>query len=129
MVSSRGAANRLALTSLEQQARDFMKQGIAASTQRTYSTAEKLFLDFCSRMNLLPLPANERTLILFATELAQAREHSSIRVYLSGVRHLHIVNGWPNPPEGNQRLELVLKGIRGESQNGQIHASPSRQVS
>ena len=77
------------LSSLEEQARDLMKQGIAQSTRRTYETAERLFLEFCNRS---PFPVSASTRILFVAELAQMREHSTIRVYLAGVRHCHIMN-------------------------------------
>ena len=64
-----------------------MKQGIAVSTQKTYNAAEKLFTTFCNKMGLPLFPASERTLIFFVTKLAQVREHSTIRVYLSGIRY------------------------------------------
>ena len=74
-------------------------------------SAQKIYLDFCSRLNQTPVPASEETLILFATELAQTRAHSSIRTYLAGVRHLHVTLGHGNPLSGTLRLDLVLKGI------------------
>lgn len=88
-----------------------MKAGIATSTEKTYSTAQRSFLSFCQDLNLSPLPATEDTLILYVTHLAQTKVHSTIRTYLAGVRHLHIINGLGNPLEGKLRLELVLKGI------------------
>lgn len=88
-----------------------MKAGIAPSTERTYTTAQKGFLSFCHQLNLVPLPASEDTLILYISELAQTKAHSTIKLYLAGVRHLHIVNGLENPLEGKLRLQLVLKGI------------------
>ena len=96
---------------LEVQARALLSKGIAPSTNRVYSSAQRIFLDFCTRLNLAPIPASEATLILFATELAQTRAHSTIRTYLAGVRHLHVTNGQGNPLSGTLRLELVLKGI------------------
>ncbi len=46
------------------------------------------------------------------TELAQSRAHSTIRSYLSGVRHLHIIHGHKNPLQDSPRLHLVCKGIQ-----------------
>ena len=89
-----------------------MGKGIAESTARSYSAAQKLFLDFCSRLKLCPLPASEDTLILFVSEVAQSLSHSTIRCYLSGIRHLHVLNGLDNPLENRLRLGLVLKGIQ-----------------
>lgn len=50
--------------------------------------------------------------MLFATELAQSRAVSTIRCYLAAVRHMHIMEGLPNPLEGKLRLDLVMKGIQ-----------------
>ena len=44
------AGDRLALSSLEQQAWELMRQGIAPSTQKVYASAERLFREFCNRM-------------------------------------------------------------------------------
>ena len=90
----------------------YLKHGIAPSTQKTYSAAQDIFLGFCGRLGLAALPASEGTLMLFVTELAQTRAHTTIRTYLAGVRHLHVIHGLPNPLEQSLRLDLVLKGIR-----------------
>lgn len=81
------------------------------STNKVYSSAQRIYLEFCTRLSLTPIPASESTLILFVTELAQTRAHSTIRTYLSGVRHLHVTQGHGNPLGGTLRLDLVLKGI------------------
>ena len=112
MVPGGGDTTRLALAHLEDQAEVYMKNGIATSTQKVYSCAHRLFLDFCSRLNRVPLPASEATIILFVTELAQSRAQTTIKSYLSGVHHLHITQGFPNPLENCHRLDLVLKGIK-----------------
>jgi hypothetical protein len=101
----------LAVRRLEEQAEVLLRAGIAQSTEKTYSTAQRGYLLFCQRLNLTPLPATEDTLILFATELAQARAYSTIKTYLAGVRHLHVIHGLGNPLEGKLKLGLVLKGI------------------
>ena len=103
---------RLALTRLEAQAAEYLKNGIASSTWKTYSSAQSIYIEFCGRLGFSLLPATEGSLILFVTELAQTRAHSTIRTYLSSVRHLHILHGFPNPLVYTPRLELVLKGIQ-----------------
>jgi hypothetical protein len=59
-----------------------------------------------------PLPAEEWTLCLFATWLADDLKAASIKVYLSAVRALHIEQGFPDPLSGCLRLQRVLKGIK-----------------
>ena len=116
MGGSSGESTRLALSFLESQAQEYLKHGIAGSIQKVYTVAQRLYLDFCSRLNFKPMPAFEMMLILFVTELAQTRAHSTIKTYLSGLRHLHIhvhvLHGFQSPTSDNPRLDLVLKGIQ-----------------
>lgn len=58
------------------------------------------------------MPANEQLLLLFVAELSQRLCHSSVRSYLSAVRHLHIAKGFGDPLKGSLRLELALKGLQ-----------------
>lgn len=106
-----GRSARLAVKQLEEQAQQLLKAGIAPSTEKTYSTAQKGYLLFCQQLSLPPIPASKDTLILYVTHLAQTRAHSTIKTYLAGVRHLHIKNGLENPLENRPRLDLVLKGV------------------
>ena len=73
----------------------------SSATQRfpthrsTYATAQHKFREFCQQVDNLhlsgsPCLANDWTLCLFATFLAQSVHHSTIKVYLSGVRALHV---------------------------------------
>jgi hypothetical protein len=59
-----------------------------------------------------PLPASEWTLILFITELSRSLKASSIKVYLSGIRSLHVENSFHNPLKNRPHLEQVLCGIK-----------------
>ena len=59
-----------------------------------------------------PCPADEWTLCLFATFLASTVQHSTIKVYLSAVRSLHIDQGFADPLVNCLRLRRVLRGIK-----------------
>ena len=59
-----------------------------------------------------PCPADEWTLCLFVTYLADTIQYSSIKVYLSAVRALHIEQGFPNPLVDCPRLHRVVRGIK-----------------
>ena len=94
-----------------------MYQGLAQSTRRSYSSAQQKFIDFCYTSGRLatsgcPCPADEWTLCLFATMLAESLRHSSIKVYLSAVRSLHIDQGFADPLINCLRLQRVVKGIK-----------------
>ena len=105
------------LVELHQQTRALMFQGIASSTRRTYSSAQRKFLEFCHwnqsvHPNGSPLPATEWTLMLFASHLSNTIKASSIKVYIAAIRSLHLENGFPNPLANCLRLERVIRGIK-----------------
>ena len=98
-----------------------MFQGIASSTRRSYESAQRKFLQFCRWSQCLhadgsALHASEWTLMLFATYQPKNIKASSIKVYLAGIRSLHIENGFINPLTECLKLERVLRGIK-RSQN------------
>ena len=62
--------------------------------------------------NGLPCRADEWTLCLFVSFLADSIQHSSIKVYLSAVRSLHIKQGFPDPLLNCLRLQRVLRGVK-----------------
>ena len=75
-----------------------------------------------------PLPAEEWTLCLLATWLADDLKAASIKVYLSAVRALHIEQGFPDPLSGCLGLQRVLKGIKryqGSSSDKRLPVTPA----
>ena len=58
------------------------------------------------------VPADEQSLMRFASLLADNLHHSSIKVYLSAVRSLHIDNGLPDPLVNCLQLQRLLRGIK-----------------
>ena len=68
----------------------------------------------CQQLNTSPTPATEELLCKFVAHLALNNiTVSTIKVYLSGVRQLHVREGRPPPPTtGMARLMQVLRGIK-----------------
>ena len=104
-------------SSLELQCHHFLAQGLASSTRSTYLSGQKKFYDFCSQVGKIhqsgsPCPTDEWTLCLFATFLANTVQHSTIKVYLSAVRSLHIEQGFADPLVDCLHLQRVLRGIK-----------------
>jgi len=107
-------ANR---TRLELRCQNFLSEGLALSTRKTYASAKNKFINFCLQLgkvhpNGSPCPAEEWTLCLFATSLAESVRHSTIKVYLSAVRSLHIEQGLPDPLLNCLQLQRVVRGIK-----------------
>ena len=94
----------------------YAKWGLAWTTNRTYGSGEKRFIQFCLSNRLMSqegdiLPASEGTLIYFASYLARTVKHSTIKLYLAAVRNLHISCGHGDPLSGKLLLKKILRGI------------------
>ena len=92
----------------------YFLDGLAESTQRAYSVAKRRYSQFCLSNGMNPVPASEHQLCLFISSLANDKlAHSTIKSYLSGIRHLHVEQGRGDPCISNMaRLEQVLRGIK-----------------
>ncbi|XP_068743127.1 uncharacterized protein [Montipora capricornis] len=116
-VHSTSSPGRIDWLSLERQCQFLLAHGLADSTRRSYASGQRKFVNFCAHLGKLhpsgsPCPTDEWTLCLFATFLAGSVQHSSIKVYLSAVRALHIEEGFPDPLVNCLRLQRVLRGIK-----------------
>ena len=85
--------------------------GLAWTTNRTYGSGEKRFIQFCLSNRLMSqegdiLPASEGNLIYFASYLARTVKHSTIKLYLAAVRNLHISCGHGDPLSGKLLLKI-----------------------
>ena len=56
--------------------------------------------------------------MMFVTHLARTLKASTIKVYLAGVRSLHIDHGFDNPLKNCLRLERVIRGVKREQGTG-----------
>ena len=114
MSHSSAPAGQLNTSSLKQQCLHFLVQGLALSTRKVYASGQCKFIEFCHQAGKLhpydlPCPAHKWTLCLFVSFLADSIQHSSIKVYLSAVRSLHIEQGFPDPLHNCLRLQGVLR--------------------
>ncbi len=91
-----------------------MLNALTPSTRRTYTAAQKRYLNFCGIYHLTPLPLTSDKLCKFAAYLADSSiMHKSIKCYLSGIRHLQITSGLPDPELPSMaQLTQVLRGIK-----------------
>lgn len=92
----------------------YCSQALAESTGRTYASAKKRYFQFYTNHKFTPLPAHEHSICCFVASLArEGLTCTTIKCYLSGVRHLHVENGWGDPKFCSMaRLELVLRGVK-----------------
>ena len=81
----------------------------------TYAAGKKRYIYFCDKSLISPIPSSESTLILFVSHLAvESISHTTIKVYLSAIRHMHVVAGLHDVfnKQLTPRLQLVLRGIK-----------------
>ena len=105
---------RLDIGQLERSVSRLFGAGLAPSTLRAYQSEYSRYQRFCERAGITPIPTTEQTLCLFVAFLAEEGiAHSTVKDYLSAVRHVHIRHGLGNPfAVSLPRLELVLRGVK-----------------
>jgi hypothetical protein len=89
----------------------FKRSAFAVSTQKTYRSQLKCYLQFCLDHRCLPLPCSQDTLICYTTFLAKKMLPTSIANYLNVVRILHVESGFSNPLSDNYELSMLKRGI------------------
>ena len=72
------------------------------------------YLSFCNDFLITPIPTSENVLCYFVACLSQQNlSTSTIRTYQSGIRRMHIADGFPDPLiDYMPRFLQVLKGIK-----------------
>ena len=78
---------------LNAQLQDLLSLALASSTQATYSSAVKQFLNFCMEHGVQPLPADKCTLVYFVVALSLSLSTPTIKVNLSAVGSFTAIRG------------------------------------
>ena len=98
-------------------------QGLAPNIHKTYQAGQSCYASFCQHHNLSPLPATESTLLLFMASLAkEGVSYTTIKIYLSAIRSLHITAKLHTQfaSQLTPYLGQVMQGIKRE----QLHTRP-----
>ncbi len=87
------------------------------NTRNAYSSAQKQFVNFCTQNGFLhangsTCPASELTILRFIGNCSASKQASTLRVYLSAIRALHVQSGYPDPLINCLRIPLAIKGLR-----------------
>ena len=107
------------LSTLQERCVSFLLHALATCTYKSYASAQRKCYKFCVeaaggklQANGSPCPADEWTLCLSATSLADSLRAASIKVYLSAVHTFHIEYGFPDPLLNFPRLQRVVRCIK-----------------
>jgi len=72
----------------------YFVNGLAPSTRKSYQAGQSHYHHFCQQLNVTPIPTSERILLMFMSHLAkEGIAHTTIKVYLAAIRHLHVSVG------------------------------------
>ena len=107
---ARGSASALP-KSLDDEVLKYRANSFAASTSKTYLTQLSAYLNFCSRMNIKPVPLSQENLGHNIAFLSRRLCFSSVKQYLNVVRLVHLEAGLQNPLEKNWYVSSILKGV------------------
>ena len=101
----------LEVTRLDNLVQQYFNKALALSTMRTYNSARVRYLNFCTTVNVTPLPINQSYMCQYVALLASQRvSHKS---YISALRHLQIASLGSDPGFSNMTvLTYVLQGIK-----------------
>ena len=106
---------RLDIKDLQAAVSFYYQRGLANSTQKLYHIGQKRYIHFCTQHKLTALPATEFTMLSFSAYLAKQNiTYSTIKVYISAIRNLHVASGQHHhfTDQLTPRLEQVLRGIK-----------------
>ena len=125
-----GSASELAIPELDVLMGFYFEQGLSKSSHSTYKSGKNKFQEFCTTHNITsPFPISQSLLRYYITFLAKQKlAPSTIRVYVSALRHSQIALGFPAPAQAAMpKLKLISRDIaraRDESQE----APPSKRL-
>ena len=94
-------------------ASQLVQKGLRTSTYRTYSSAQRQYVLFCTKYSLQPVPASQDTLLRFvAYGHAKGWTIGTFQVYLASIAALHKLNGYQAPDLSAYKLKLALKAVK-----------------
>ena len=96
---------------LLKQVRRAQRHAFSTGSSSNLRTQFRNYFAFCLYFERTPLPADLDTICGYALFLSRSVVYPVISNYLSGVKMLHILMGYPYPFTGNAILHLVLRGI------------------
>ena len=97
--------------SLDDEVLKYRANSFAAYTSKTYLTQLSAYLNFCSRMNIKPVPLSQENLGRYIAFLSRRLCFSSVKQYLNAVHLVHLEAGLQNPLEKNWYVSSILKGV------------------
>ena len=112
-------ANSLLHSTLQQ----LIYLSVTPSTRLTYNSGVTSHDNFCLAYHINPYPASTLTLQFFCTHLASRVSYKTIKVYLAGIRLIHLERRHSDPTN-NEPLHILIRGICHLQGNSPRHHLP-----
>ena len=115
------------LSRLDDKCYDLLQLGHRPNTRRHKRTHANLYQRFCDEYNLPEMPADEWQLCRYAAYTADRTNVNAVGTvsnYVSGVRSLQALAGYPSPLMGSPNMKLMMEGIKAYLAQPVKQASP-----
>ena len=100
------------MSSLEEELRMYRQAAYAPGSWQALQRQWQLYISFCCDYKLVPFPASQRSLCLYAVFLARRfKAPQSVVNYISGIKTLHCLHELPIDVFSDVNLKLILRGI------------------
>ena len=106
---------QLDITSLEATVRQFLKEGLAASTRKVYKAGWNRYIAFSGLFNIPPFPLTTEKVTLFVAYLgSEGLSVSTIQSYMAVLRHFQILAdpGNCSPSFHSPHMGILLREIK-----------------
>jgi integrase len=98
---------------LTQKAHKLIAAGIPENTRRAYRAQWGMFTQWCEKNDLMSLPADSNTIVLYITERSEEVKISTINVALAAINAAHRESGYPNWSATDLAgVRPLLRGLR-----------------
>lgn len=101
----------VSLDLLDEQARAYVDEAVAANTRRAYRADWEAFTAWCALHAVPALPTEPSTLVLYLTDQAAVLKTSTLQRRLAAIAQAHRLAGHPSPTE-DITVRTVWRGIR-----------------
>ncbi len=83
------------------------------TTTRTYNSAQQSYIKFYNQFDLIPLLASERALLRYIAHMSYSVKGSSLNVYISAIKSLHIMNDYDDTGFASSVSKALASKLRG----------------
>ena len=92
---------------------DLLGSSIEPSTASNYRCGFRSLKMFCRKINASPLPVSAVTLCLWMFKICgRKRKPATVAKYLSGVRHMHLLNGFDWSLSCHPLVQMTMRGLK-----------------